>query len=252
MKRTVMKSVFQFLTGALIVNLLWLCASVMLDRPSLPLPGDVYASLFSSRDAVMWPHIFASLFRIVAGVGIASLLGIVIGIWMGFSKVSDRIWSAVIYFTYPVPKLALLPAVMILAGLGDAAKIIMIVLIVVFQVIVATRDAVRKIPSEWYDIMVSLGASRCRMLFGVTMPAIMPDIFTALRVAVGSAVSVLFVTETYGTDKGLGYYIVDAWMRIDYIDMYSGIIVLSVMGSAIFFLIDALSVVMRRNRMNNL
>lgn len=61
---------------------------------------------------------------------------------------------------------------------------------------------------------------------------------SALRIALGTAISVLFVTETYGTTRGLGYYITDAWMRLDYLGMYAGIALLSISGVLLFILID--------------
>ena len=72
----------------------------------------------------------------------------------------------------------------------------------------------------------------------VILPGTLPEVFSALRVSVGIATSVLFVTETFGTDKGLGFYIVDAWMRIDYLTMYAGIVMLSIIGFLLFLLID--------------
>lgn len=234
----------QFVAGALIVNALWFAASMLWRIPALPSPIEVYSGFGDLLFGDLATHAAASLSRLLAGVAIAVAGGMAIGLWMGTSPISDRIWRAVIYFTYPVPKLALLPAVMLLAGIGDAAKVIMIVLIIIFQIIVATRDAVTKIPRECYDIMTSLGASPFRKLRSVTLPAILPDIFTALRVAVGSALSVLFVTETYGTDRGLGFFIVDSWMRFDYVDMYAGIVMLSVIGFAIFFAIDICSMIL--------
>lgn len=233
-----LRALSMFLTGALVVNAVWLAASAVWKIPALPSPAEVYRAFPEIVSENMAGHIWASLRRIFMGVAAATVIGVAVGLWMGSSRRADRIWSAVVYFSYPVPKIALLPVVMLLAGLGDLTKVIMIVLIIVFQIIIATRDAVRKIPRECYDIMTSLGAGTLRKLRNVTIPAIFPDIFTALRVAAGSALSVLFVTETYGTDRGLGYYIVDSWMRISYVEMYAGILMMSIIGFLIFFIID--------------
>ena len=78
------------------------------------------------------------------------------------------------------------------------------------------------------------------LLRHLLLPAALPAALSALRIAIGTAISVLFVTETYGTTEGLGYYISDAWMRIDYLDMYAGIALLSLMGVGLFILIDLL------------
>lgn len=186
----------------------------------------------------MWIHLAASLERILLGLIISIVFGVATGIVMARSKKLNSILSPLVYFTYPIPKLALLPIVMLLAGIGEISKITMIVLILVFQVIISTRDAVNNIPKENYNVLISLGASQTQIFKKIIFPAILPDLFTTLRIALGIAISVLFFTETYGTDKGMGYFIVDAWMRINYLDMYAGIAFLSIMGFLLFFLID--------------
>ena len=154
-----------------------------------------------------------------------------------FPKVG-RVVSTFIYFSYPIPKLALLPIVMLLAGLGEATKVVMIVLIILFQLIVSIRDALRGISSEHHALLRSLGAGRRAELRHLLLPATLPAMLSALRIALGTAISVLFVTETYGTTRGLGYYITDAWMRLDYLGMYAGIALLSILGVLLFILID--------------
>lgn len=72
----------------------------------------------------------------------------------------------------------------------------------------------------------------------VIVPGILPEVFSALRVSLGIAISVLFITETFGTDKGLGFFIVDAWMRLDYLTLYVGILTLSMIGFMLFLLVD--------------
>lgn len=233
----------EILTGALLVNIVWWIASMLLNTNTLANPVTVYSRLGEIIRQSMGIHILASFERILAGVGISVLLGVSIGLWMHHSRAANKLLGSFIYFTYPVPKLALLPVVMLLAGIGEATKIIMIVLIIVFQIIIATRDAANNIPKENYHILTTLGATPWNILKKITLPAILPDLFTTLRIAVGTAVSILFVTETYGTQQGMGYYIVDAWMRINYTDMYAGIVILSMMGFSLFLLIDILDAI---------
>lgn len=240
------KFTVRILAGAMIVNLIWWIASVLLDMPVLVNPVRVYSALPHMEG--MWGHLSASLVRILAGIAVSSAISVPVGILMGLSGKINRILGPVVYFSYPVPKLALLPVVMLLAGIGEVTKVTMIVLITVFQMTVAVRDSVKGIDTDSRNMLVSLGAGRTGLLRYLVIPSILPDFFTALRVAAGTAVSVLFVTETYGTDKGMGYYIVDAWMRIDYVDMYGGIVVLSIAGFAIFMLVDMLGSLLCRWR----
>lgn len=244
--RRASKMIREIATGALLVNLVWWIASVSLRMNALPDPVDVYSHLGEIIGHSMGVHILASLGRIVAGVGISVLSGVTLGLLMSRFKTVNRLLGSFIYFTYPVPKLALLPVVMLLAGIGETTKIVMIVLIIIFQIIIATRDAASKIPPENYQILTTLGASSGKILRTVTLPAILPDLFTTLRIAIGTAVSILFITETYGTEQGMGYYIVDAWMRFNYTDMYAGIVILSLIGFVLFLVIDLADAILCR------
>ncbi|MEF9992228.1 MAG: ABC transporter permease [Romboutsia sp.] len=183
-------------------------------------------------------YICASLYRMGLGLFIAFTIGITIGILMGHFNKINAILNPLVYFTYPIPKMALLPIVMTIYGLGDGSKIMMIVLITVFQVIVSVRDAVINVSKEEYNPLISLGAKKYQLFYHVTFPAIIPEILTNIRLCIGTAFSILFFSEAYGTSVGVGYFIQDAWSRINYIDMYSGIVILSVLGLVLFISID--------------
>lgn len=227
-----------YLCGAAALLLLWQGAAVLADLPVVPGPAAVLANLGRTFTDKIALHGLFSLWRIVAGALCAIIIGIPVGLCMGYFPRLDRVLSPVIYLTYPIPKIALLPVVMLLAGLGEAAKIVMIVMIIVFQVIVAVRDGVRSIPGEMYYPLYSLGAGFPAILREILIPASTPRFLSALRIAMATAVSVLFFTETFGTEYGMGYYIMDAWMRVNYLEMYSGIVVLSIMGLGLFAVID--------------
>lgn len=222
----------------IVVILLWYAVSWILKLPIVPSPFSVFiniAQIFSSKIEI---HVLYSLGRILAGIAISIIVGVPLGFLMGYFNKIDRLFSPLVYFTYPVPKLALLPVVMLLFGLGEASKLIMIVLIIVFQIVITSRDAVKSIPEETFRSLQSLGASRLQVLKHIILPASLSEVLTATRLALGTAVSILFFTETFGTEYGMGYFIMDSWMRVNYLEMYSGIVVLSFMGFCIFTVID--------------
>lgn len=236
--------------GVVVFNIIWLVLALALRNKILPNPIDVYRIMPQEFVAGMGRHVMASLWRVLAGIVIALLFGVVGGLATAFSKWLNKILEPLLYLSYPVPKLALLPVVMIVFGIDEASKIVMIVLIVVFQLMISIRDAIRHIPRDNYYVLMSLGATKWQNIRHIIIPATLPSIFSALRVTVGIAVSVLFVTETFGTDKGLGFFTVDAWMRLDYIKMYAGIVSISVIGFLLFVAIDiADAVFCRWNRL---
>jgi len=227
-----------YIYGMLIVVSVWYIIATAVALPIVPSPWLVLINLYTIFFSKIAIHSFYSLWRIVAGVLLAVLVGIPMGYSMGYLPKFDRILSPVVYLTYPIPKIALLPILMLLLGLGEVSKIVMIFLIIVFQVIVAVRDGVKGIPKETYDSLYSLGATVIDVVWNILIPASLPTVLTSLRVAMATAISVLFFTETFGTEYGMGYFIMDAWMRVNYLEMYSGIMVLSGIGLFLFASID--------------
>ena len=230
-----------FLQGFFLLNLIWLIAAVCMQTTVIPNPVVVYQNFGSVFANDILIHILYSLKRIAVGLALSLAIGIPIGILMAYSEKANKVLYPLIYFSYPIPKTALLPIAMLLLGMRDGSKIAIIFLIIVFQVIVSVRDSVRNIDETMYEVTVSAGATRGQIIRHVTLPAILPELLTSIRVSLGTAVSILFFVEGYGTKYGMGYYIVDAWSRIDYIDMYIGIIVISIIGFALFVAVDFIS-----------
>lgn len=110
----------------------------------------------------------------------------------------DRRLSPFIYLLYPIPHVVLLPLVIILFGIGDLSKIVLIGLIVFFQILVTTRDAARAIHPNYLLTMRSLGASRAQIYGHVIWPATLPRILTALRISIGTAVASVLSSWTPG------------------------------------------------------
>ncbi len=233
-----LKRIVTLAVSFIALNLLWLLGSILLATVSLPSPLVVYANLPKVLSKGIYAHILASGYRLFAGLLISVLIALVVGVAMGSIHAINKALSPVIYLTYPIPKMALLPVIMLLFGLGDNSKIILIVLINVFQMTVSVRDATMSIPVSYYNVLNSLGASYLQRLWTVTLPAIVPQTLTALKLSVGTALSVLFFAENFGTRKGLGYFIQDCWMRLDYVSMYGAIILLGFIGLLLFVLID--------------
>lgn len=226
------------IVGFILFNIIWYVCARLLELKALPLPTEVYTAYRKAFDNDIVSHSLASLQRIFISLSISLGIALILGLWMGYSKRANKLLGPMVYFSYPIPKLALLPIIMVLFNIGEASKIIIVVLIVVFQLIITIRDSVKNIPHENYYVLTSFGAGNLQKMRHITLPAILPDIFSSLRIALGIATSALFFIETFGTDKGLGYYIIDSQTRVDYVQMYFGIIVLSVIGFVLFLLVD--------------
>ncbi len=240
MKKLLKRTGF-FLEGFLLIHLIWYIGYLTVRTTVIPNPVTVYQNFGTVFANDILRHILYSLNRIGQGLGLSLLIGIPVGILMAYSHTADKILYPMVYLSYPIPKTALLPIAMLLWGMRDGSKVAIIFLIIVFQVIVAVRDSVRNIDASLYLVTVSAGACKRQIIWHITLPAILPELLTSLRISIGTAISVLFFVEAYGTKYGMGYYIVDAWSRIDYIGMYSGIIVISIAGFVLFEAVDFLS-----------
>lgn len=239
-KRRRLNYILRLLLVFLGMHVVWYVAYLLVHHPMLPSPLEVYQAMghLGGRDIVL--NVGYSLMRIFAGVLLALIVGLLIGLLMGRSALWNKLLDPVVYLTYPVPKIALLPVVMLFFGLGETSKILMIMLILLFQIIISVRDGVKAIPANTYDVLTSIGAGPGQKFWHVTLPGALSVILSTIRISLGTAISVLFFTEIYGTEHGMGFFIMDAWLRLDYPQMYAGILLFSLVGFVLFLLVDLL------------
>ena len=232
-----MNKTAQYIISALLIILLWWLISIIINSPILPLPFKVFKQIVKLKFE-LYDHIIASFRRIIIGLGGALVIAVPSGLVIGRLKWLDRYLSPFIYFAYPVPKIAFLPVVLLFLGLGDLSKVFLIGLIVFFQILVHTRDASKSIDQELILSVKSLGATKAELFWHVILPASLPRIFTSIRISLGTAIAVLFFTETFATFEGLGFFIMDAWTRVNYTEMFAGILTLSFLGLILFLFVD--------------
>lgn len=219
---------------------LWQAAAMLLGSRALPSPGETGRALIERFGPDIVPHLGVSVWRVVFATAIGLGLGAPAGLVMGRSKRFDAVAGPLVFLAYPVPKVVFLPILLVLFGIGDAPKVALIALIVFFQILVTARDAARSVQPSAILSVRSLGASRWQVFRHVVVPGVLPDVFTALRISTGTAIAVLFFSETVAGTDGLGWYIMDAWTRIAYPEMFAGIVVMALMGVAIYEVLEAL------------
>ena len=226
--------------GAFFIIIIWWILHLVYNSTIIPTPITVFSNFFNIFIPVLLPHLAMSLYRIITAVILALLAGVAIGLLVGINDKIDQYISPVIYLIYPIPKIAFLPIFMLFFGLGDRSKIILIMVIVIFQIIVTTRDSVKNINPEYFYSARSVGVEGWETYKHVIIPAILPQILTALRITVGTSIAVLFYAENFATQLGIGYFIMNSWIMVNYIDMFSGILAISILGLLIFKGIDLL------------
>jgi NitT/TauT family transport system permease protein len=224
-----------YLLTVLVLGLAWELVSLQVSSVVLPPPLDAVSAFGRALGtAAFWVDFAASTVRAVSAMAVAWCAGFPLGVLMGASRRVDAVLSPLVFLTYPVPKIVLLPVAFLLLGLGDAPKIAIISLILGYQVLVTTRDGVRGVHPKYVDSVRSLGAGPWRVAWEVHVPAALPHGFTALRLNSGVSVAVLFLVESFATQHGLGYLIMDAWGRMDYLSMFTGIFGMSLLGVLLY------------------
>ncbi|GGM19656.1 ABC transporter permease [Paraliobacillus quinghaiensis] len=226
--------------ATIFVILCWYLFHVIIQSNIIPNPFETILVFFQLLQDDLLLHVGVSFLRIAVSVLVAVILGGSLGLFLGLHEKYDLYFGPVIYLLYPLPKIAFLPVFMILFGLGNTSKIALITIIILFQILVTTRDSVKGLSKELFYSISSLGANKRQVYQHLVLPAVMPKLLTALRISVGTSISVLFFAENYATTYGIGYFIMDSWIRVDYVEMFAGIIAISLLGLLVFKAIDLL------------
>lgn len=216
----------------------WYVLAVLLQTPILPYPHTVFSILPLSIQKGLGEHFLVSGYRAVLSLVWALVTAVPFGLYLGRRKRIDELISPMIYLIYPIPKIVFLPLILLLLGLGDLSKIFIIFIIVFFQILVTTRDAAKGIDEEQILSVLSLGARPKQIFLHAIFPACLPKILTSLRISIGTAIAVLFFVESFATENGLGFFILDAWSTLDYLSMYTGIIGMGVLGVLLYEVVD--------------
>lgn len=183
-------------------------------------------------------HFCYSFFRVIMALVLAAGGAIPLGLLIGHEKKLDCLLVPFFYLTYPIPKIVFLPLIFFVLGLGEGSKIFLLTLLVSYQILITVRDRAKNIPSDLLYVAYCLGASSRNVYWEVLLPYCLPAVFTALRLALGTTIAVLFIAESFATHKGLGYLIMDAWGRGDWGEMLVGVTGMSFLGLILSLLLD--------------
>lgn len=238
MRHPLLRKVLGYVGALLVLFVVWAGLAALVNSPALPGPV-VALQTFVAQWSEIWPEILVSFWRVLAAMTIGTILAVPLGLLLGRSPKADAVAAPIVFLTYPIPKVVFLPVLLVLLGLGNAPKIVLIALIIFFQILVTARDAAKAVPEPSVLSVRSLGANRLDIYRHVIVPAALPDIFTALRIGTGTAIAVLFLAESFAGSSGIGWYIVDAWGSIDYPAMFAGIIGMALLGVVLYEALDA-------------
>lgn len=188
----------------------------------------VFSGLIS--DGTLVTHTRITLRRLVGAFVLAAVPGIVIGLIIGISSTARAIVDPLVSILYPMPKIAMLPLIIIIFGFGDPSIIVTASITAFFIILLNTMAGVLTIDDVLLEAAENFHATGVQKFYKVVLPGAMPLIFTGLRLGLGLALIVTIAAEFIASEEGLGFFIFNSWqiLRVEY--MFSGFFVIAVIG----------------------
>jgi NitT/TauT family transport system permease protein len=183
-----------------------------------------------TRDGVLADQVLITVERIVYGFALGTIPGIVLGLAMGLSWPVRTFFMPISTVIYTIPKIAILPLMIIAFGTGETSKMVIVALSIFFLVALNTMTGVMEIDRSFQDVARNLGASRFELFTTVALPGALPSVFTGMRLALGFALVVIVGTEFVSAKDGLGYVIWNSYQTLRIQQMYVGIVATAFLG----------------------
>jgi NitT/TauT family transport system permease protein len=227
----------------LVLLLLWEIAvrTALLDARFFPAPSKIFGTFVELlKDGSLAQNTWASLQRLFWGFllgGIpALLLGVTIGLYRPVRAVVDPLVAA----TYPIPKSAIFPLILLIFGLGEASKIVMVAIGVFYPVLINSSIGVLEINRVYLDVGRNFGAGRWQVFRTIALPGAMPHIMSGIKLGLGMGLILISIAEMIGAKSGLGFMIWNAWELLAVENMYVGLIVIALLGFILSVLLNEL------------
>ena len=197
----------------------------------LPAPSSILKEgIIMIQSGEIFNNLAASFYRIALGYAIGSILGIIIGLVTGMSKLADVIGTPIIYGLYPIPKIALLPLIILWLGIGEVSKVTVISLGVFFPVVINTYSGVKNVDPLLIKVAISFYATKYNLMRKVILPGALPVIFAGLKLAAGTSLLMLVAAEMIAAQEGVGAMILHYGDLMLTTKLMVGVIILSFLG----------------------
>src|SRR5690349_17472051 len=231
MNRIVIRIVLPALVIALLIAVWWIVVARS-ESPIFPTPWQVVTGAWELvEDGTIWDHIGASLFRVGVGFGLAFLVAIPLGLWMGWVSGAYYTLNPLFQMLRPISPIAWIPVAILWFGIGNLSPIFLIFISSVFPMIVQTTAGVRTIDRRYLRAAANFGVSRWVLFRRVVIPAVLPEIIVGMRIGIGVAWLVVVAAEMIALRSGLGYMIMDSRNAGNRYDLViAGMIIIGVIG----------------------
>ena len=201
----------------------------------LPSPQDILAevqSLVSKgyTGKSIFLHFRASLLRVLIGLSAALVVGICIGLVMGYSRTVAAILTPVVSFVRPMPAISFVPLVVLYFGIGELSKVMVIFFTSTLYMILSASAGVKSVPEELIRAALNLGVTRRQLFLHVILPASAPHVMTGVKMATAVSWALVVAAELVAAQEGLGYIVMDAATFFRLPDVYIAISLIGLVG----------------------
>jgi NitT/TauT family transport system permease protein len=210
------------------------CALGWVSPLFLPSPVRIVAALWHlAAGGEIWPHVWASLIRIVGGWAVGTVAGLAVGLAMGLFTVARATGMPMVSALFPIPKIALLPLLILWLGIGETSKIATIALGVFFPTVIAVYSGVDSVPRNLIRMAQSFEVPTAAIVWKVILPGAMPTILAGFRISAATALLLVVSAEMIGAETGLGAFILQAGSLMQTDKLLAGVAILSLFGLAV-------------------
>ena len=217
---------------------IWEAVVWIRDIPPIFLPAPSSIAKYLGRmiaDGSMEYHVLITFLRIMGGFLIAAVTGIALGVLMGMSRLISRIADLWIAALYPLPKISLIPLLIIWLGTGESYKLVISAITAFFPIVMSTYSGIRQADPGLIEAARDLGANRRQVQWNVVLPCAIPSIFSGLQLGMGVTIILVVAAEMIGgsSQSGMGYLLISAGQVMETEKVFAALIVLAVMGAVI-------------------
>lgn len=238
-RRRLVELVLTF-TAPVVILAIWevLSRTGKIDPIFWPAPSSLWDTAVELAGNGLFTDIRVSLMRILGGFVLGAVPGVILGLAMGLFWPVRVLLMPVAAAFYAIPKISILPLVIIAFGIGEASKLAIVALSIFFLVVLNTMSGVLAIDRPFIDVARNFGANRLQLFATVALPGALPAIFTGLRLALGFSLIVIVGTEFLAAKEGVGHLIWESYQTLAIKRMFVGLVVTGIMGWALTLLLD--------------
>ena len=202
-----------------------------IDVRFFPAPSSIIRALFTvARSGELLEDTTISLQRLVLGFLLGGIPALVLGVVMGISRPIRAFVDPLISATYPIPKSSILPLILLIFGLGEMSKVVMVAIGVFYPIAINSTAGVLQINRVYLDVGTSFRASRWETFRTIALPGALPFIMTGVKLGAGLGLILIAIAEMVGAKSGIGYMIWSAWETFSVERMYVGLFVIAIIG----------------------